>query len=191
MKSHESQTYISKVRQNIYNTAKYYSSGNPNSYASMAINWLQSTFHCCGIDSTQDWRIFYSLMFQQQATNGGYFPNQYNLNYNQQLTSTVPDTCCVNSYPNCGQLTNIYQQAQPQYGGLIYGSGGYGSNQYLGQYPSSYGNIYTQGCLKPYITRYQTDLVFVAAYCFGVSTVGALVCIVYVALFFYFKSKSS
>lgn len=142
-------------------------------------------------------------MYQQQAANSGYFPNQYNINYNTQLTSTVPDSCCVNIYQNCGQLNNGYYQNQGQYGLYAlqyqqYGNGnnnpgvygGGGGNTQFGQY-QSYGNINTQGCLRPYVQRYQTDLVFVAAFCFGVSLVGALLCLIYVALFFFIRSRSS
>ena len=180
-----------KIRQNIMNTAKYYNAAQPSSYPTAAINWLQDTFNCCGIDSMQDWRVFYSLMYQQQASsNIGYFPNQYNINYNQQLTSTVPDSCCANIYPNCGQLStsNNYQQNQPGNQWNVYGlqfGGQYGG------YPTVYGNINSQGCLRPYVERYQTDLVFIAAFCFGVSTFGALLCLVYVGLFFFLRSRSS
>lgn len=148
-------------------------------------------------------------MYQQQASNSGYFPNQYNINYNTQLTSTVPDSCCVNIYQNCGQLNNGYYQSQGQWGlyGLQYGGssnnnlniqygggvpGQYGVPNGNSQYQyQSYGNINTQGCLRPYVLRYQVDLVFVAAFCFGVSVVGALLCLIYVGLFFFLRSRSS
>lgn len=184
------------MRQGIYNTVKYYDASQPNNYATAAINWLQDTYNCCGLDSMQDWRVFYSLIYQQQASSGlGYFPNQYNINYNTQLTSTVPDSCCINVTPGCGSFsTGYYQQQQQQVWQPWNGAGSFGGSSggvaQSYQFQSSYSNINSQGCMKPFMQRFQNDLVFLAAYCFGVSVVGTIICLIYAGLFFFLRTRS-
>jgi hypothetical protein len=195
------------VRENMQETIRNYDQSSPSNFATAKINWVQQTFNCCGIASYQDWRSFFLNSYgpygSQQQQQPNYYLNQVNGNLNVPYTDNVPDSCCVQVYANCGKnfnqypssLVNLYGQNNylgnnvnmggsnyPVNGGVNggtgYGNWGFNSNKVQNN------NIYTSGCLQQYLHRNYRDLVFVAAYSFGVSAFGIIACVVYIILYF-------
>lgn len=185
------------IRRNIRETTMYYNENNPNDYATAKIDWLQRKFSCCGIDSSQDWREYflygrgsgagvdnhiyqqhpnqnlYGTQVQQQQqgiVNQQIYANPFNANINVPYIDTVPDSCCVKHYYNCGKEGN----RRPNSGNM------YGQN-YL---------IYTQGCLSWYVQRYTRDLVFVAGFTVAVSVLGLVACLAFIGLYVFIKKRS-
>jgi hypothetical protein len=63
------------IMKNILQTLNGYDEKQVHKYETMKINWLQSTFRCCGLYSYQDWQSFYLYGGVVGAGGGPVFDN--------------------------------------------------------------------------------------------------------------------
>lgn len=185
------------IRLNFIDTLQYYEESRPQNYATAKIDWLQTTYTCCGLESSQDWRIYYlygrgsgagadqnlyqhhpnenffgTPMQLQQKGNifSGLFANPFSASINSKFMDTVPDSCCVRRYFNCGKEGNRVPDAGNMYGRNYH--------------------IYTQGCFSWYIPRIQRDYIFIAGFSLGLSIIGLVFSLVFIGLFFFLKKRT-
>lgn len=110
------------IRYNFMDTLQWYEESRATSYATAKIDWLQTTYTCCGLESSQDWRAFYlygrgsgagpdlhlnqhhpnenffgtPLQLQQQGNvYSGLHANPFSASINSKYIDQVPDSCCV------------------------------------------------------------------------------------------------
>jgi hypothetical protein len=124
-------------------------------YETMKLNWLQTTFSCCGIQSSSDWRSYF--LYGGQFFQSPQYNDQWNIKNNMPYMDNVPDSCCIYQRPNCGK--NHYSMNQNMV-------------------------INTRGCLNILYDKLIRDLLFVSGLSIGVSALGFLLWIIILILFF-------
>ena len=93
--STNSNSLTSEARSKMLQTIKFYDYNDAKAYETLAMNWLQTEFKCCGVDTSGDWRLFCNGY-------GNFNNNQYN--------NIVPDSCCIRPFNNCGKQPNTGYQ---------------------------------------------------------------------------------
>ena len=84
-----------KIQANMLNSLKKYEEKSEWASNVQKINWLQTKFQCCGINSHDDWKSHLSslhLIFKQISGNLS------------EYIDDVPDSCCKRQTKNCGKI---------------------------------------------------------------------------------------
>lgn len=158
---------LTQNRNNMFYTAREYNELLPYLHSTKKINWLQTKFLCCGIDTYADWKSIVTFrgpnyflragMPNDQQVNLQYInQNQYQQNY--PYIDDVPDSCCVNIAASCGKQAYSYGRDK---GTLI--------------------NI--RGCLSEYNRWFSKDMIFLCAMAVSVSIILLVLALVLVYLY--------
>lgn len=175
---------------------RFYVESNQENEATQKIDWLQTTYQCCGVESSQDWRAynlygggsgmpqsnvnynrhpnsnFYSNQQQLlQQTNQIYFGNQFLANVNYPFMDKTPDSCCTRWFYNCGKTGNRWPNSGNMYGQNL--------------------EIYTQGCMSTYYYRWVRDVRFISGLCVAVSCLAVVSSVLFAGLYFFLKKRAT
>ena len=96
-----------EVRLDLMQTFQQYNERRTDKFETMKIDWVQTKFNCCGVDSYADWRAFFLYGGQYKPIN---YVDQWSVNNNLPYVDNVPDSCCSVPSPNCGKY---HRQQQP------------------------------------------------------------------------------
>jgi hypothetical protein len=123
---------FNQTRDNMFSIIRSFDERNPYKHETKKFNWVQSKFQCCGVDGYADFKSLY-------VYRGNYMPvryfDQWQYENKYPYIDDVPDSCCVNSNPNCGKQINVF-----------------------GRDRSSV--IHTKGCLSLYYKYFNVDVKF-------------------------------
>ena len=150
-----------QLQSDIFNGMKTslscYQEANTNKEDTARINWLQSTYRCCGIYTPNDWNLYYTNCLGNLAYTGNAAPST---SANSLVTvNYVPDSCCITPAFNCGKL--LY-------------------NSYSSQNPWLY--IYTTGCLNAYDQKVAPDVTVLAALALTIGIICLLITFLFIAI---------